>query len=205
MNIKDPLATRNLELSCTVGSLDNALEAIEEGADVNHAEGAPLFLAVMNRHRSIISLLLEHGADAAFCLTPQRLANISGRDELIEELVACAPYNPRDVKVEELSSIHEQIREKGVTCLVSDFDWDVATRFRDALNAIGAGSSHRCVAEFLQWARSEGGAGSDPMGAFLSTQAPVVAEYRERYLSSGEDLVALAGSFLQDDAPGGKD
>jgi hypothetical protein len=203
--MNDPLATRNLELSCTVGSLDNALEAIDEGADVNHAEGAPLFLAIMNRHRTLIALLLDHGADPAFCLTPQRLEKITGREAMIDELVACAPYNPRDVKVEELSAINEQIREKGVTYLVSHLDWDVATRFRDALNAIGAGSSHRCVAEFLQWARSEGGAGSDPMGAFLSTQEPLVAEYRNRYLSSGEDLVALAGSFLQDDAPAGKD
>ena len=53
---------RTLELACTVGCLANAKEAIEEGADVNFQGGAPLFLAIINRNRDIINLLLDHEA-----------------------------------------------------------------------------------------------------------------------------------------------
>ncbi len=194
--MSDPIANRTLELACIVGSIDNAREALEEGADVNFHSGAPLFLAIVNRNRSIIHFLLDHGADGNSFLPKKRLKDIRSREDLIEELIACAPYNPRDVKVQEIQEIDTAIRETGVEFLVSDLDWDHATRFRDSLNAIGAGSSHRCVAEFLQWARSEGGGIGEGLGEFLRSRSDAVGEYRQRYLSSGEDLVALASDFL---------
>ncbi len=194
--MSDPIANRTLELACIVGSLDNAREALEDGADVNFHAGAPLFLAIVNRNRSIIHFLLDHGADGVSFLPKKRLKDVHSREDLVEELIACAPYNPRDVKVEEIQEIDTAIRETGVEILVSDLDWDHATRFRDSLNAIGAGSSHRCVAEFLQWARSEAGGASEGLGEFLRNHGDAVGEYRQRYLGSGEDLVALASDFL---------
>jgi hypothetical protein len=193
--MSDPIANRTLELACTVGSLDDAMEALEEGADVNFRSGAPLFLAIVNRNRGIINFLLDQGAEVEAFLPRKRLKQVMTREDLIEELVACAPYNPRDIKIEELQEIDSAIREVGVEFLLSELDWDNATRFRDSLNAIGAGSSHRCVAEFLQWARSENGSGGG-LSDFLSSHDNAVSEYRERYLSSGEDLVALASDFL---------
>lgn len=191
--MSDPVANRTLELACVVGSIENALEALEEGADVNFHAGAPLFLAITHRNRGIIHFLLDHGADGESFLPKKRLKEIKTREDLVEELIACAPYNPRDVKIEEIQEIDTAIRETGVGYLLSDLDWDHATRFRDSLNAIGAGASHRCVAEFLQWARSESG---DGLGEFLRSHRDAVGEYRERYLGSGEDLVALASDFL---------
>ena len=61
--MSDPIANRNLELACTVGALDNAIEALEEGADVNYQGGAPLFLAIIDRNRPLIRVLLDHGAE----------------------------------------------------------------------------------------------------------------------------------------------
>jgi len=193
--MSDPIANRTLELACTVGSLDNAREAIEDGADVNFRSGAPLFLAIVNRNRGIIQYLLAQGADGESFLPKKRIKEIRSREDLIEELIACAPYNPRDVKLEEIQVIDSAIREAGVEFLVSELDWDHATRFRDSLNAIGAGSSHRCVAEFLQWARSESREGNG-LGEFLRSNGNAVSEYRERYLGTGENLVALASDFL---------
>ena len=193
--MSDPIANRTLELACTVGSLDDAIDAMEEGADVNFRSGAPLFLAIVNRNRGIINFLLDQGAEVEALLPRKRQKQSMTREDLIEELVACAPYNPRDIKIEELQEIDSAIREVGVEFLLSELDWDNATRFRDSLNAIGAGSSHRCVAEFLQWARSENGSGGG-LSDFLSSHDNAVSEYRERYLSSGEDLVALASDFL---------
>jgi hypothetical protein len=194
--MSDPIANRTLELACTVGSIDDAREAIEDGADVNFRSGAPLFLAIVNRNRSIIRFLLDQGADGESFLPKKRLKEIKSRDELIEELIACAPYNPRDIKVEEIQEIDSAIRGRGVEFLVSELDWDHATRFRDSLNAIGAGSSHRCVAEFLQWARSESSDFGNGLDEFLVSNTDAVSEYRQRYLSSGEDLIALANDFL---------
>lgn len=194
--MSDPIANRTLELACTVGSVDTAREAIEEGADVNHQGGAPLFLAIIDRNRALIRLLLDLGADGEGLLPEKRLALIKTQDDLVEELIACAPYNPRDVKPEQIAEIDGAIRDSGVEVLLSNLDWEKATRFRDSLDAIGADNSHRCVAEFLHWARSENGTNRKTVEDFLGTNTPAVQEYRERYLQSGENLVALASDYV---------
>lgn len=198
--MSDPVANRTLELACTVGALDDAIEAVEDGADINFQGGAPLFLAISNRNREIIEFLLDQGAEAEMYLSKKKLNQIKDRTDLVEELISCAPYNPRDVKPQQIEEIDSAIRSAGVEYLLSDIDWDKATRFRDSLNAIGAGSSHRCVAEFLQWARSETKTDPESLGAFLNTHNPTVSEYRDRYISTGEDLVALANDYVSDDS-----
>ena len=196
--MSDPIANCTLELACTVGSLENAIEAVEEGADVNHQGGAPLFLAIINRNRALINFLLDEGAEPDGFLQKKKLRLIKNREDLIEELIACAPHNPRDVKPDEIELIDTGIRENGVTFLLSEVDWDNATRFRDSLDAIGAGTSHRCVAEFLQWARSEQRSSEIGLDEFLNQNDSTITEYRERYLESGEDLVALVNVYLSD-------
>jgi|SRR6056297_2736874 len=196
--MSDPIANRTLELACTVGAVDDAIEAIEDGADVNFQGGAPLFLAIMNRHRSLIHLLLEHEAEAEGFIAKKKLAVIRNQDDLVEELIACAPHNPRDVKPDQIAEIDHAIRSEGVEYLLAEIDWDKATRFRDSLDAIGAGGSHRCVAELLQWVRSENGSNRDELGHFLVDHENTITEYRERYLSTGEDLIALANNYVTD-------
>ncbi len=189
------IANRTLELAATVGSLEDAREALEDGADVNYRSGAPLFLAIVDRNRTMIHFLLDNGADSDLFIPKKKRKLIRSREELVEELIACAPYNPRDLKMEELQEIDSGIREVGVKFLVSDLDWDNATRFRDTLNVIGADSKHRCVAEFLQWARVESRTDSGIEG-FLDRHDNAVSEYRDRYLGTGEDLIALASDYL---------
>ncbi len=196
--MSDPIANCTLELACTVGSLDDAIEALEDGADVNFRGGAPLFLAIFNRNREVINYLIDQGADAKSFVAKKNLKFVKTREDLIEELIACAPHNPRDVKLDEIKEIDCGIREGGVEYLLEEIDWDNATRFRDSLNAIGAGSTHRCVAEFLQWARSERSEAESDVENFISCNTDAVSEYRERYLATGEDLVGLASNFLDD-------
>ncbi|MEM6279855.1 MAG: hypothetical protein AAF733_10275, partial [Verrucomicrobiota bacterium] len=196
--MSDPIANRTLELACTVGALDNASEAIEDGADVNFEGGAPLFLAIMNRHRELIHLLLDEGANPENFIAKKKFALIQERDDLVEELISCAPHNPRDVKPDQIEQIDSAIRSEGVEYLLAEVDWDKATRFRDSLDAIGAGGSHRCVAELLQWVRSENGMDRNSLDSFLESHENTILEYRERYLSTGEDLVALANEYVTD-------
>lgn len=195
----DPIANRTLELACTVGAADDAIEAIEDGADVNYQGGAPLFLAIMNRNRELIHLLLDHGAEPDHFIAKKKFALIEDREDLVEELIACAPHNPRDVKPDQIEEIDSAIRNEGVEYLLAEVDWDKATRFRDSLDAIGAGGSHRCVAELLQWVRSENGMDRNSLGTFLEHNETTITEYRERYLSTGEDLVALANEYVTDE------
>lgn len=197
--MSDPIANRTLELACTVGAADNAIEAIEDGADVNYQGGAPLFLAIMNRNRDLIHLLLDHGASAESFIAKKKLSLVGHREDLVEELIACAPHNPRDVKPDQIAEIDTAIRNEGVEYLLAEIDWDKATRFRDSLDAIGAGGSHRCVAELLQWVRSENGTDRDALGNFLVSNETTITEYRERYIATGEDLIALANNYVTDD------
>ncbi len=197
--MSNSVANRTLELACTVGAEDDAIEAIEDGADLDCHGNAPIFLAIMNRNRNILNLLIDRGAETDFFLAKKRLKLIRSREDLIEELIACAPQNPRDVKPDQIEEIDLGIRNDGVKFLLSEMDWDNATRFRDSLNAIGAGSSHRCVAEFLQWAQSENGLQRDALNDFLTENKPAIEDYRDRYLATGEDLVALANEYLSDD------
>lgn len=196
--MSDPIANCTLELACTVGSLDDAKEAIEDGADVNFRGGAPLFLAIFNRNREVINYLIDQSAEAEAFIAKKNLKFVKTREDLIEELIACAPHNPRDVKIDEIKEIDSGIREGGVEYLLEEINWDNATRFRDSLNAIGAGSTHRCVAEFLQWARSERSEAETDVENFIATNTDAVTEYRERYLATGEDLIGLASHFLDD-------
>ena len=105
--MSDAIANRTLELACTVGSLENAIEALEDGADVNFRDGSPLFLAIVNRDRAIINFLLDHGVNGETMLPKKILKSIHSREDLVEELVACAPYNPRQIKIEELQEIFD--------------------------------------------------------------------------------------------------
>jgi len=193
------VANSSLEIACTVGAVDAALEAIREGADVRCDGNSPIFLAILNRNRDILNLLIDQGVETDSFLPKKRLNLIRSRDDLIEELIACAPYDARDIKPEEIQEIDNGIRDDGVEFLLAEVEWDNATRFRDALNVIGAGSSHRCVAEFLQWAQSEHGLNRGGLRDFLTENRSTVRDYRERYISTGEDLIALANEFASAD------
>ena len=63
----------------------------------------------------------------------------------------------------------------------------------------GATGSHRWVAEFLQWSRSENGTARDEITGFLSSNDNAISEYRHRDLSTGEDPVALVSDFHSND------
>ncbi len=197
--MSDSVANRTLELACTVGSLDNAIEAIEEdGADANYNGGSPMFLAIMNRHRHIINLLLDHDADISSLLSPARLRPLRNRFLLVEALIACAPHNPRNVKPEVIEQVDSDLKESGIDRLISEIDWDNATLFRDNLSAIGANHTYRIVSDFLHWAKVENNIESDEVTEFIATHEDEVSEYRNRYLDGGEDLVALANHYIED-------
>ncbi|NNE90464.1 MAG: hypothetical protein HKN23_02355 [Verrucomicrobiales bacterium] len=198
--MSDPVANRTLELACTVGAIDDAEEALEEGADVNFQGGAPMFLAILNRHRHMVNFLLDHDADISTLLSPAKMRPLTTRFLLVEALIGCAPHDPRNVKPEKIQEVHSVLKTEGIDKLIREIDWDNATLFRDNLNAIGANSTFRTVSEFLHWTRFEHEIepGCEAADFFVESHEDEISEYRNRYLSSNEDLVALANVYLEE-------
>ena len=113
--MSDPAVNCTLEVSCTVGSLDNALDALEEGADINCRSGAPLFNAIFNRNIEIIRLLIERGADLSLFLPAAKLKPLGDDiDQIVDALMACAPPDPDAIDVDAMEEFDEEIRAKGL-------------------------------------------------------------------------------------------
>ena len=84
--MNDPFANSQLDLACRVGSRDAIIEAIEDGADINHSGSSPLILAIMANDRNTVETLVELGADiSCFELT------VSNQEGIIDELMKGAP------------------------------------------------------------------------------------------------------------------
>jgi hypothetical protein len=61
--MSDPLANAQLELACRLGALEEVVEALEDGADIDFGSGTALFVAISEGEREVVSLLVEKGAD----------------------------------------------------------------------------------------------------------------------------------------------
>ena len=87
-------ADYELTVACKVGSLANVKRALEEGANVNHGGGEPLFVAIMDSNREIVDLLLRAGADVSMFVTKTRLKKLKTDEDKLEALMECAPPSP---------------------------------------------------------------------------------------------------------------
>ena len=63
--MNDQLANTQLELACRLGSEEDIMEALEDGADINFNGSNPLFVAVLAGDRAVLAILVEQGADVA--------------------------------------------------------------------------------------------------------------------------------------------
>ena len=164
--MSDPIANAQLELACRVGALDDLLEALEEGADVNCKGGGPLFLAIMAGERSVVEVLVERGADPSMFLTPAQASEDVPLADRVDALMACGPgpsstgednedgpaSSNREGPVIDpklIGSLDRMIRRKGLTEPFVKKRADELPTFREALGGIGAEDCHAVVSEFL--------------------------------------------------------
>ena len=108
------MANAQLDLACQVGSKDAIIEAIEDGADINHGGGSPLILAIMANDRPTVAALVELGADVS-----QFEVKVTDQDAIIDELMKGAPNteavpeeDPVDAKL--VRAFDRMIRNKGL-------------------------------------------------------------------------------------------
>lgn len=164
--VSDPIANAQLELACRVGALDDLLEALEEGADLNCKGGSPLFLAIMAGERSVVEALVERGADPSMFLTPAQAAEEVPLADRLDSLMACGPApsskgddseegpsassgNEPEIDPKLIGALDRMIRRKGLVEPFLKKRADELPTFRKALGGIGAEDCHAVVGEFL--------------------------------------------------------
>lgn len=179
--MSDPIANCTLELACTVGSLDNALEALEEGADINHGGGAPLFNAIFNRNREMITLLVERGADLSNFVSPAKQAVLGSPEETIAMLMECAPPDPNAIDPGLMEEMDGTIRSKGLGKPILEGDWDGVVAYVEKLERIGAPDLSAVVAEVVEMFRPVQEFGDAALFEAVKAEKKAVKALTERY------------------------
>jgi len=216
--VSDPIANSQLELACRLGAIDDIVEALEDGADINCNGGSPVFIAMMENERASLETLLEHGADVSTFIpdgSPEADLDLADR---IDFLLACGGHGDNansggdsgapEVDSKLVGALDRMIRRNGlaepfIKKRASDFP-----AFRQALGGIGAEDCHAVVSEFLdelESARAEQieRAENDEVSViddniFLEAEAERIAEWSTRYIAAEESPPALAKEYLKE-------
>jgi hypothetical protein len=194
--MSDPISNCTLELACTVGSIDNALEALEEGADINFGGGAPLFAAIFNRNREVVRMLVERGAEISHLLPKSKQVGISGIDQLIDLLMTFAPPDPKAIDPTLMGEFNEILRKDGLGKPVEDGDWEGLVLYGEKLEKIGANQSLVAVNEVLDLLRPAWSFGTAALMASLKAEKKKIAAASKRYVEADEDIATLARIHL---------
>ncbi len=198
--MSDAVANCTLELACTVGSIADAIEALEDGADINHGGGAPLFNAIFNRNVEIIRFLIDREADLSAFITPARRATIGSVDQLIEVLMECAPPDPKAIDPGIMGEMDATIRKSGLGKPVLEGDWDGVVYFVEKLARIGAPELSEVVAEFVQLLEPAKSWGDAALFEAVKGEKKKIAKLTERYLAiECAGVEAMARAFLDNE------
>lgn len=180
--MSDSFANSQLELACRIGAINDLIEALEDGADINYNGGSPIFIAIMAGERRAAEVLVERGADVSMYLPADCVAGNLNAVELIDMLMACGCWggkiagakNEGDVEGESsgapaidsklVGAIDRMIRRNGLREPFLKKRGEDYPAFRAALGGIGAEDCHAVVSEFL-----------DELEAARSTQGENVA------------------------------
>ena len=204
--VTDQLSNTQLELACRLGSEEEILEALEDGADINFNGSTPLFVAIMAGDREVVTVLVEQGADASlFGL------DVSEPEEIVEALMKLAPApvvedeaggaeeDPVDGKL--ARAFDRMIRNHGLAEPWRKGRGSEYAAFRDSLRWIAAEECHAVVDEFIGMVEvASAEIGEEGIPALLEENAARVAELSERYLAAadGEEPRELLKEYLKE-------
>lgn len=202
--MSDPTVNLTLELACTVGSVDNALEALEEGADIDHGGGAPLFNAIFNRNLDVILMLVERGADLSNFISPAKQAALGSTEETIEMLMECAPPDPNAIDPGILGEMDATIRSKGLGKPILEGDWEGMVAYVEKLERIGAPEMSAVVAEVIELLRPAQSFGDAALFEAVKAEKKGIAAITERYesIQMPFSIEEMARQFLDGEEKG---
>jgi hypothetical protein len=194
--MSDPVANRTLDLACTVGSVADAIEAIEDGADVNNGGGAPLFTAIFNHNPEVVRVLIQQGADLSNFLPPAKRAGLTDIDEIIAVLMTFAPPDPRAIDPTLMEETDAILKKGGLGKPVEDGEWESLVLFAEKLEKIGAAECHASLAGLLDLLRPAWSFGTAALLASIKAEKKKIAALSQQYAEAGEDIGNLAQAYL---------
>ena len=197
--MSDRLANAQLDLACQVGSREAIIEAIEDGADINHSDSSPLILAIMAGDRVTVSTLIELGADVSLFET-----NASERESLIDELMkgtqSSQPISDEDpVDAKLVRAFDKLIRTKGLGEPFAKKRGADYPAFHDSLKWLAAEDCQLIVEDFLQRLepsrQAEGDIGVD---RYLNEHSAAIKELSGNYAAATDLPAELLKEYLKE-------
>jgi hypothetical protein len=192
--MNDPVANGQLELACRLSSLDDIVEALDDGADINCKGYSPLFIAIQNADRAVLKVLVERGADVS-------VFEIDAEgDDPVEQLMKMAPdqETQSDTELESegmaeldakmIRAFQRMIINKGIAEPLAKGRGDEFEAFADGLRSIAAEECHAIVREFLDREKPEDTDGTN--------DTETLAALSERYAKATEE--EQPGELLKD-------
>jgi len=195
--MSDAIANCTLELACTVGSIENAREALEDGADIDAGGGSPLFNAIFHRNVEMVRFLIGSGADLSAIIPASKLAALSGQEAIIGLLMECAPPDPREIDPGLMGEMDATIRNSGLGKPVLEGDWDGMVFYAEKLERIGAPELCVCVTEVIDMLKPAKSFGDAALFETVKAEKKKIAAITERYAAvEGGSVEILARAFL---------
>lgn len=196
--MNDPVANTQLELACRLGLLDDVLEALEDGADIDCNGCSPVFFAIENGDRAIISALVERGADVS-------IFEVDPGGDVVEQLLAISPGSSAaadgdgggeaavemaELDAKMIRAFERMVRNKGIAEPVLKGRWGEFPAFCDALQSLAAEECQAIASEFVALVKAgQEEADEEVAKAFVAAaeNADALADLGARYLVATED------------------
>ena len=199
--MSDPVANAQLELACRLGLLEELVEALEDGADINCNGHSPVFFAVQHGHRELLAALVERGADiSCFELEAGEV------DAVVERLMAMAPTTDAcgapvagmaELDAKMIRAFDRMIRNKGFAEPIKKGRLGEYESFCRGLGSLAAEECQAVVREFLELVKASTADGVDAASRLVEPPiASQLAQLGERYVKVSED--EAPGELLKD-------
>jgi len=182
----------DLNLACRHGLVEQAKEAIGEGANVNCFGKEPLYWAFASANEAILRLLLENGADPSDYLPdgPREideavasLLEIRARNTASEK----SPGNAAEIDPVASCEIENLIRKEGMEDLLLARNAEELETHRDTLELIGADEKLEAFGDFLTWSAENPQPSTDALED--------LRRIANRYLAANENVRSLVRAF----------
>ena len=204
--MNDPVANTQLELACRLGRLEDVIEALEDGANIDCNGCSPVFFAIESGDRDVLAALLERGADVSIFEVDgsgeevlDQLLNIKTQAAVAEEAAAEDGMVELDAKM--IRAFDRMVRNKGIAEPIKKGRLAEYQAFSDGLRSLAAEECQAVVREFLEWLRPDDGAAADAEAAAkelidAEENAARLEELSQRYAKVTAE--ELPGELLKD-------
>ncbi|MFT4546268.1 MAG: hypothetical protein ACI9UA_000231 [Pseudoalteromonas tetraodonis] len=204
--MNDPVANTQVELASRLGLLDDVIEALEDGANIDCNGCSPVYFAIQNGHREVLVALVERGADVS-------MFGVDPAGDVLEQLMAIGPGGVETTTVDAPDAVEGMVEldakmirafdrmlcNKGMGEPIKKGRLTEYRAFCDGLTSLAAEDCQSVVSEFLDWIKPQGDADPEEAANMIlgdESSAARLAELAERYAKVTAE--ELPGELLKD-------